>query len=215
MTPVLACLLLAGCGGGEAKKPEIVNPKTPDLTETAYLELSTGLYGDSDPGAGGGEPVLSQKATDCFAHGLLDEFKLKGLVDIHVLTPGARYIGRPMAIPAAEGERWIDELGKCTDLHDYVFDTVKIGAAALHPEVVAASDDATWEKARTCTHEKVSDQAIRDALLQQLTSKPVKGADTASFDTCLAIAYRPVAESSPSAQPGGRQSEGVPTNPAG
>jgi hypothetical protein len=214
MTPVLAFLLLAGCGGG-AEQSEIVNPKAPDLSETAYIELSTGLYADSDPGAGGGEPVLSQKATDCFAEGLLDEFELKGLVDLHVLTPGGRYIGRPMAIPAAEGERWIERLGKCTDLHDYVFDTVKIGASALHPDVVAASSKATWEEARTCTHEKVSDQAIRDALLQQLTAKPVEGADTTSFDTCLAIAYRPVVDLSPSAQPGGRQSEGVPTNPAG
>jgi hypothetical protein len=215
MTPVLACLLLAGCGGGEAKKPEIVNPTAPDLSQTAYVELAKGLYGDSDPGEGGGEPVLSQKETDCFAHGLLDTFKVQGLVDIHVLSPSARYIGRPMAIPAAEATKWIDALDKCTDLHDYVFDTVKIGAAAVNPDVVSASSDVTWDEARACVHEKVSGAALRDALLEQLTARSVKDADPSAFETCLAIAYHPVSKPPVANQPGARQSTGVPTTPAG
>jgi hypothetical protein len=215
ITPVLVCLLLAGCGGGEAKQPDIVNPTAPDLNQTAYVEMSRGLYGDSDPGKGGGEPVLTQKQVDCFSHGLLDAFKVQGLIDIHVLTPAARYIGRPMAIPAAEATKWIDALAKCADLHDYVFDTVKIGAAAVNPDVVAASSESTWEEARTCVHEKVSDTAIRGALQQQLTARSVKGADATAFDTCLAIAYHPVSKPPIGKQPGARQSSGVPTNPAG
>jgi hypothetical protein len=219
MTPVLACLLLAGCGGGKAELPKIVNPTAPDLTQTAYTELARGLYGDNDPG-NGETPVLSQKQTDCFAHGLLDEFKLQGLVDIHVLTPGAKYIGRPMAIAAAPAGKWIDELAKCVDLADYVFDTVKVGANAVNPDLVAGISEAKWDEARSCVHEKVPATAISDALLQEMTAKPVAGADSAAFDTCLAIAYHPVATPTASSQPapsgpGARQSAGVPTNPAG
>jgi len=196
MAPVLTCLLLAGCGGGEAKQPEIVNPTTPDLTQTAYTELARGLYADNAPGDDG-DAVLSQKATDCLAHGLLDTFKLKGLVDIHVLSPGAKYVGRPMAIAAPEAGKWIDEIAKCTDLTDYVFDLVRAGATAVNPDVVAGISRTTWDEARACVHEKVPATQIRNALLQQLTAKPVKGADSASFDTCLAIAYHPKATPTP------------------
>jgi hypothetical protein len=191
MAPVLVSLLLAGCGGGGGNHPEITSAPTPDLTKTAYVELARGLYADNDPGEGVGEPVLSQKQADCLARGLLDSLKLKGLMGIGVLSAGADYRGRPMSIPTTQSKLWIDALAACADLHDYVFDTVRIGAMATDPDAAAKGSDAAWEEARSCVKQKVNDAAIRAMLLQELSAKTVAGADPATLNTCVAIAFKP------------------------
>lgn len=182
---VLGALALAGCGGGDGDpSADVVSPSPVDLTPTAKVELTRGIYKENNPG-GDEKPLVSSTAAGCIADDLLDSFGVDGLKNIAVLTNTAIYRSAPESIPAEEAEKWIAAFDDCLDLDDYM---VGIARAGVRIEAPAYGErDTAWAKVRTCVDGAPG--ASHAVLLGKLTAKPKKDAPTRAFADCLKIAY--------------------------
>ncbi len=162
----------------------MVSPSPVDLTPSAKVELTRGIFKENDPG-GEEKPLVSSEAAGCIADQLLDSFGVDGLVNIGVLNTKPVYRSAPRSIPAAEAEKWIAAFDGCLDLDDYMLGIARAGVRIEAP--ASGERDTAWAKARTCLDDAPG--ASHAVMLGQLTAKPKEDAPTSAFAACVRIAF--------------------------
>lgn len=184
VAPLLAALVLSGCGGGEDEAGgPVASPSAVDLMPSARVELARGIYEENDPG-GDREPLVSAEESRCISDALLERFDVEGLVAIGVLDNKAVYRSAPSGLATDEAGQWVDAFEECLDIADYALGVTREGVRAIAPKY--GKDDAGWTEARACLDDSAPARVV---LLEKLTGKPSKGAPRDEFIACVKLAY--------------------------